>query len=107
MTPENEQSSGPFITPIEDIKRGALEHYGEISTKSHHWMGFIPLSIMAYDPELESKQKAFIEWLDKEIEDAEKFSKRHEKETAYWEGANGALQAVKSMFLSLTPPPIK
>jgi hypothetical protein len=33
---------------LEDIKRGALEHYEELATSAHHWSSFIHRAIKQY-----------------------------------------------------------
>jgi hypothetical protein len=102
---ENNDLPQACQVPFEDLKKSALEHYEEISTKACHWNSLVPKAIMAYDPNRESNEKAFIEWLDKEIEAAEKMS---DKEDRRWEpnlsfsGRATALEEVKEKFLSLT-----
>jgi hypothetical protein len=35
-------------TPIEDLRRAALEHYDNLSTKTHEWMNTVPIAINEY-----------------------------------------------------------
>ncbi len=42
------QSGGPVQASLDDLERGALQHYEEVSAKSHSWMNVIPKAIKAY-----------------------------------------------------------
>lgn len=42
---EHEQTC---ITPLEDLKRSALQHYEELASKCHNWMGAVPQAIEYY-----------------------------------------------------------
>lgn len=44
-------------TPLDDLERMALEHYGEVSSKAHCWMNTIPNAIRFY---FDAKRKAAV-----------------------------------------------
>lgn len=41
-------------TPLEDLRKQALEHYNELATKACHWNSFVQKAIEAYNPESSS-----------------------------------------------------
>lgn len=50
-------------TPLEDLRRNALEHYEHVSTVAHQWHSAIPKAIAAYyaDPERARLEREVIE----------------------------------------------
>lgn len=44
-------SDTPCKVTLDELKRGALEHYEDISTKAHHWNSLVPKAIEAYNPD--------------------------------------------------------
>lgn len=46
MTQEEESK----ITPLEEQRREALEHYNKASVAVHHWSSFVEAAIKAYNP---------------------------------------------------------
>ena len=44
-------------TPLEDLRRSALEHYREASSKLCHWSSFVESAINAYNPEASHQPK--------------------------------------------------
>lgn len=45
-------------TPIEDLRRNALEHYEKVTTVAHEWYSVVPKAINAYFDNLASTTKA-------------------------------------------------
>ena len=46
-------------TPIEDLRKHALDHYEELSEECHHWLSTIPKAINFYfDDQIQSSQLA-------------------------------------------------
>jgi hypothetical protein len=39
-----------YNNPIESQREEALKHYQEVSSKAHHWSGFVEAAIKAYNP---------------------------------------------------------
>lgn len=53
---ENKEQPMPCKTPIEDLRRMALEHYEQASNSIHHWMLVIPTAINEYYDRLEKEE---------------------------------------------------
>lgn len=55
----NTMNDLPSQTSLEDLRRDALAHYDELSTKSHHWSSVIPLAINYYfDSRIEERDSS-------------------------------------------------
>ncbi len=47
---ENKELNETAINPLEDQRKSALEHYKDISSRCHHWSGFVERAIKEWQP---------------------------------------------------------
>lgn len=80
------------INPFEDQRRGALEHYLEVSSKAHHWSSFVERAIREYTPDLSLLE--FAKWLDNDRNN----HGPHWKDLKIW-GKENACQTMLSLFI--------
>lgn len=95
----NEQAAQ---TPLEDLRKSAMEQYEKLSDEAHHWNSFIIHAIEKYIPP--GYPDPFLQYLDEEIKacnyNIEVFMKKN-IDTLYWEGRLTSYEEVKDKYLSL------
>jgi succinate dehydrogenase flavin-adding protein (antitoxin of CptAB toxin-antitoxin module) len=73
-------------TPLEDLRKQALEHYNEAATAIVHYNSFVRDAILAYDPEQSHKYSVMQGLPDSEIYkwlDSKKYQREYEETGEY------------------------
>jgi hypothetical protein len=94
MTQENKgPEENTCLTPLEDLRKVAREHYWECSFKTSHWSGFVAAAIEAYDPDKITQLQSRIKDLEEEIHMKDLFIEQSEKLPIRLTGELFALQS--------------